>query len=120
MVDKNLKIKISEMIKRLGVPTNLKGYDYLRDAIELVIKDKTYLYDTVNSLYPEIAKKYIASSPNNIERNIRTAIEAAWERGNPKIWDEVFINQLKKRPVNTEFVACVADYIKLKAEKVIK
>lgn len=106
-----MKTAISKQLKKLGVPTNLLGYDYLKEAIELVIKDKEYLRCVVKKLYREIASLY-SSTPQRVERAMRHAIHSAFARGDIKTWEIVFLNIGNKPPTNSEFVACVADYLK--------
>ena len=111
----DLETNITMYIQQLGVPAHIKGYQYIRDAITMVIDDM----DTINSitklLYPTVAKHYNTTS-SRVERAIRHAIEVAWDRGNPDILNELFgytILGSKGKPTNSEFIALIADKIRL-------
>ena len=111
----DLETNITMYIQQLGVPAHIKGYQYIRDAIAMVIDDM----DTINSitklLYPTVAKHYNTTA-SRVERAIRHAIEVAWDRGNPEILNEFFgytILGSKGKPTNSEFIALIADKIRL-------
>ncbi len=106
------KLKIVEIIKRLGVPANISGYYYLRRAIEKMLEDNSYITAITKRLYPELAKEY-NSLPLRIERGIRHAIEVGWIRGDVEFQHEIFgfsIDSEKGRLTNSEFIAAVADW----------
>ena len=112
---RDLETNITMYIQQLGVPAHIKGYQYIRDAITMVIDDM----DTINSitklLYPTVAKHYTTTA-SRVERAIRHAIEVAWDRGNPEILNEFFgytILGSKGKPTNSEFIALIADKIRL-------
>lgn len=112
---RDLETNITMYIQQLGVPAHIKGYQYIRDAITMVIDDM----DTINSitklLYPTVAKHYNTTA-SRVERAIRHAIEVAWDRGNPEILNEFFgytILGSKGKPTNSEFIALIADKIRL-------
>lgn len=111
----DLETNITMYIQQLGVPAHIKGYQYIRDAITMVIDDM----DTINSitklLYPTVAKHYNTTA-SRVERAIRHAIEVAWDRGNPDVLNELFgytILGSKGKPTNSEFIALIADKIRL-------
>lgn len=111
----DVESNITAYIQQLGVPAHIKGYQYIRDAITMVIDDM----DTINSitkfLYPTVAKHYNTTA-SRVERAIRHAIEVAWDRGNPEILNEFFgytILGSKGKPTNSEFIALIADKIRL-------
>ncbi len=111
----DIETNITMYIQQLGVPAHIKGYQYIRDAIAMVIDDM----DTINSitklLYPTVAKHYNTTA-SRVERAIRHAIEVAWDRGNPEILNEFFgytILGSKGKPTNSEFIALIADKIRL-------
>lgn len=109
---------VTEYIHELGVPAHIKGYHYLRTAIMMVVKDMDLLNYITKELYPEIAKAYRTTS-SRVERAIRHSIEVAWTRGKPQTMEEVFgytINTGKGKPTNSEFIAMVADRIRLKVK----
>ncbi len=112
----DLETMVTECIHELGVPAHIKGYHYLRTAIMMVVKDMDLLNYITKELYPEIAKAYRTTS-SRVERAIRHSIEVAWTRGKPQTMNEVFgytINTGKGKPTNSEFIAMIADRIRLK------
>jgi two-component system response regulator (stage 0 sporulation protein A) len=99
----------------MGVPAHIKGYQYLRDAILLVISEINLLGAVTKELYPMIAEKY-NTTPSRVERAIRHAIELAWNRGNVELMSRYFgytINLDKGKPTNSEFIAMVADRLRI-------
>lgn len=111
----DLEAMITEIIHEVGVPAHIKGYMYLRDAISLVISNMEYLNSVTKMLYPKIAEKY-NTTPSRVERAIRHAIEVAWSRGKTEVLDELFgytINDEKGKPTNSEFIALIADKLRL-------
>ncbi len=114
----DLETLVTEFIHDLGVPAHIKGYHYLRTAIMMVVNDMDLLNYITKELYPEIAKAYQTTS-SRVERAIRHSIEVAWTRGKPQTMNEVFgytINTGKGKPTNSEFIAMVADRIRLKVK----
>lgn len=112
----DLESVVTEYIHELGVPAHIKGYHYLRTAIMMVVRDMDLLNYITKELYPEIAKAYQTTS-SRVERAIRHSIEVAWTRGKPQTMNDVFgytINTGKGKPTNSEFIAMVADRIRLK------
>ena len=110
-----LENKVTNMIHEIGIPAHIKGYHYLRDAIIMAVEDLDMLNAITKILYPTIAKKHQTTS-SRVERAIRHAIEVAWSRGKLDILDELFgytINNGKGKPTNSEFIAMVADTIRL-------
>ena len=109
------------MIHSLGVPAHIKGYQYLRTAIRMAVREPSLIGAITKQLYPMIAKEY-ATSPSRVERAIRHAIEVAWSRGKMETLEETFgytVSLGKGKPTNSEFIALVADKIRLKYRKVI-
>lgn len=103
------------MIHELGVPAHIKGYQYLREAIMMAVEDIDMLGSITKILYPTIAKKY-QTTASRVERAIRHAIEVAWSRGKMETLDALFgytINTGKGKPTNSEFIALIADKIRL-------
>ena len=103
------------MIHEIGVPAHIKGYQYLREAIMLSVSNNEMLNCITKVLYPTIAKKY-ETTPSRVERAIRHAIEVAWSRGRMETLDSLFgytINTGKGKPTNSEFIALIADKIRL-------
>ena len=103
------------MIHEVGIPAHIKGYQYLRDAIMMVIEEPEMLNSITKILYPTIAKKN-QTTPSRVERAIRHAIEVAWSRGNIDVIDSIFgytVNNYKGKPTNSEFIAMIADRLRL-------
>ncbi len=116
---KNLESQVTEMIHEIGIPAHIKGYHYLRDAILMAIEDMDVLNAITKILYPTVAKKYQTTS-SRVERAIRHAIEVAWSRGKIDILDDLFgytISNGKGKPTNSEFIALVADTIRLQQKR---
>lgn len=113
--DNNYQVMVTSILHEVGVPAHIKGYIYLREAIKLVIDDVELLGGITKILYPMIAEKY-NTTPSRVERAIRHAIEVAWNRGRVETIDKIFgytIDQNKGKPTNSEFIAMVADKMRL-------
>jgi len=114
-IPKNLEVEVTRIIHEIGVPAHVKGYQYLRAAIMLVTEEINYLGAVTKELYPTIAKKY-DTTPSRVERAIRHAIELAWDRGDIDRINRFFgytINGEKGKPTNSEFIAIIADKLRL-------
>ncbi len=114
-IERNLETDVTNLIHEIGVPAHIKGYSYLRDAIILSVSDMDMLNSITKMLYPTIAKMH-QTTPSRVERAIRHAIEVAWNRGKMDTIDSLFgytINTGKGKPTNSEFVALIADKIRL-------
>jgi len=112
---KNLDANITTIIHEIGVPAHIKGYQYLREAITMVYNNIEILGAITKTLYPAIAEKY-KTTPSRVERAIRHAIEVAWTRGNIDSISHLFgytINISKSKPTNSEFIAMVADKLRI-------
>ncbi|MGI6631632.1 MAG: sporulation transcription factor Spo0A [Bacillota bacterium] len=115
--ERNQDARVTTMMHELGIPAHIKGYRYLRDAIIMVVDRVDLLSKITKELYPSIAQKY-TTTPSRVERAIRHAIEVAWDRGNMDFIQRVFghtISQEKGKPTNSEFIAMVADRLRLGA-----
>jgi len=115
---KNLDVAVTNVIHEMGVPAHIKGYQYLRDAILAVIDEVGLLGAVTKELYPMIAQKY-TTTPSRVERAIRHAIELAWDRGNIEMMNRFFgytINLERGKPTNSEFIAMVADRLRIGAK----
>ena len=113
--EEDLETDVTEIIHEVGVPAHIKGYQYLRDAIVMSVKDMDMLNSITKVLYPTIAKKP-QTTPSRVERAIRHAIEVAWSRGRMDTLDDMFgytINRGKGKPTNSEFIALITDRIRL-------
>ena len=111
----DIELDVTNMIHEIGVPAHIKGYQYLREAIIMSVDDIEMLGSITKILYPTIAKKY-QTTPSRVERAIRHAIEVAWSRGKMETLDALFgytVNNGKGKPTNSEFIALIADKIRL-------
>ncbi len=115
---KNLDVDVTTIIHQMGVPAHIKGYQYLRDAILAVIDNVSLLGAITKELYPMIAEKY-ETTPSRVERAIRHAIELAWDRGNVDMMNRFFgytINVERGKPTNSEFIAMIADKLRIQSK----
>ncbi len=113
--EENLEALVTNLIHEVGVPAHIKGYQYLREAIMMVVNDIDVINQITKSLYPKIACKY-NTTPSRVERAIRHAIEVAWGRGQQEAVENIFgytISAAKGKPTNSEFIAMIADKLRL-------
>lgn len=111
----DLEQDVTDMIHEIGVPAHIKGYQYLRDAIMMSVENPAMISSITKILYPTIAKRF-QTTPSRVERAIRHAIEVAWSRGRMETLDALFgytIDTGKGKPTNSEFIALIADKIRL-------
>lgn len=111
----DLETVVTEYLHHVGVPAHIKGYRYTRAAIMMAVSDPEKLNFITKVLYPGVAKMYDTTS-SRVERAIRHAIEIAWSRGNMDVLENIFgytINTGKGKPTNSEFIAMIADRIRL-------
>lgn len=111
----NLEALVTNIIHEVGVPAHIKGYQYLREAIIMVVNDIDVINQITKSLYPKIADKF-TTTPSRVERAIRHAIEVAWGRGQQDVVENIFgytISAAKGKPTNSEFIAMIADKLRL-------
>lgn len=112
----DLELMITDIIHQIGVPAHIKGYHYLRDAILLSVNNPEMINSITKQLYPTVAKHF-STTPSRVERAIRHAIEVAWDRGDVDVLNSYFgytINIGRGKPTNSEFVAMIADKLRLK------
>lgn len=113
--EENLEALVTNVIHEVGVPAHIKGYQYLREAIMMVVNDIDIINQITKQLYPEIAIKY-TTTPSRVERAIRHAIEVAWGRGQTDVVESIFgytVSAAKGKPTNSEFIAMIADKLRL-------
>lgn len=113
--EENLEALVTNIIHEVGVPAHIKGYQYLREAIMMVVNDIDVINQITKSLYPKIAYKF-NTTPSRVERAIRHAIEVAWGRGQQEAVEQIFgytISAAKGKPTNSEFIAMIADKLRL-------
>lgn len=109
------ELTVTEILHQIGVPAHIKGYQFLRDAILLTMNAPEYINAVTKWLYPEIAKKNNTTA-SRVERAIRHAIEVAWDRGDVDTLNSYFgytIHNLRGKPTNSEFIAMIADKMRL-------
>ena len=112
----DIESQVTQIIHQIGVPAHIKGYQYLRTAILLTIQDSDIINSVTKVLYPSVAKKY-ATTTSRVERAIRHAIEVAWDRGDVDTLNSYFgytIQNNRGKPTNSEFIAMIADNLRLK------
>lgn len=113
---KSLEAVVTDIILEIGVPAHIKGYQYVRDSIILAVRQPEVINGVTKVLYPEVAKQN-GTTASRVERAIRHAIEVAWDRGDVDILNSYFgytIHNLRGKPTNSEFIAMIADKIRLK------
>lgn len=106
---------VTEILHQIGVPAHIKGYQFLRDAILMTMENGEYINSVTKRLYPEIAKRN-STTASRVERAIRHAIEVAWDRGDVDTLNSYFgytIHNLRGKPTNSEFIAMIADRMRL-------
>ena len=111
----HLEALVTNVIHGVGVPAHIKGYQYLREAIILVVNDIDVINQITKTLYPQIAHKF-KTTPSRVERAIRHAIEVAWGRGEVELMENIFgytVSAAKGKPTNSEFIAMIADKLRL-------
>ncbi len=111
----NIKKETTRLLHEIGVPANLKGHNYLRDAVMMVLEDRKLINSVTKTIYPSIGQRY-ETSACSVERAIRTALETAWTRGKTEILNNLFgftVNINKGKPTNAEFIALIADKLSL-------
>ena len=109
------ELTVTEILHQIGVPAHIKGYQFLRDAILLTMDEPDYINAVTKRLYPEIAKRN-GTTASRVERAIRHAIEVAWDRGDVDTLNSYFgytIHNLRGKPTNSEFIAMIADKMRL-------
>ena len=119
-MEQNLENDVTQMLHEIGIPAHIKGYQYLRDAIIISVGDQEMLTSVTKILYPTIAKKH-DTTPSRVERAIRHAIEVAWNRGEMDTINDLFgytVSTGKGKPTNSEFIALIADKIRLDYKRI--
>ncbi len=112
----DIESEVTKVIHQIGVPAHIKGYQYLRSAIMMTVEDNDIINSVTKILYPTVAKKY-QTTTSRVERAIRHAIEVAWDRGDVDTLNSFFgytIQNSRGKPTNSEFIAMIADNLRLK------
>ena len=116
----NLQISITKILHELGIPSHIKGYQYIRDGIGIIYEHPETIGGITKELYPELAEKF-DTTVSRVERAIRHAIEVSWNRGNWELMEEIFGHSVdidKAKPTNSEFIVTIADKLSLEASKI--
>lgn len=116
----NIQISITKILHELGIPSHIKGYQYIRDGVGLVFDNPEMIGGITKELYPELASKF-DTTVSRVERAIRHAIEVSWNRGDWDLMEEIFGNSVdidKAKPTNSEFIVTIADKLRLDYHKV--
>jgi len=116
----DMETMVTNIIHEVGIPAHIKGYQYIRHAIMMVIEDLDIINSITKELYPTVAKKF-NTTPSRVERAIRHAIEVAWDRGDTEVLNSFFgytIANSKGKPTNSEFIAMIADKLRLQTKHV--
>ena len=111
----NLQISITRMLHELGMPSHTKGYQYIREGITMIFNDPSLIGGITKELYPDLATKF-DTTVSRVERAIRHAIEVSWNRGDYELMEEVFGHSVdfdRARPTNSEFIATIADKLRI-------
>ena len=114
-----LQMSITKILHDLGVPSHIKGYQYIKEGIMLIYENPRMIGGITKELYPEIANKY-NTTVSRVERAIRHAREVSWNRGDLDLMDEIFGHSVdvdKAKPTNSEFIVTVADKLRLEYKK---
>ncbi len=107
--------QITNLFLTIGIPAHIKGYQYLREAVRMVLEDHDILNRITKELYPGIARRF-AATPSKVERAMRHAIEVAWSRGRLDSINRIYgykVFSPDDKPTNGEFIAMVADKISI-------
>lgn len=119
LVHNNLEISITRMLHELGMPSHIKGYQYIRDGITMIYNNPEIIGGITKELYPDVATKY-NTTVSRVERAIRHAIEVSWNRGNWDLMEEIFGHSVdidRAKPTNSEFIVTIADKLRLEFMK---
>ncbi|MBQ8503300.1 MAG: sporulation transcription factor Spo0A [Clostridia bacterium] len=117
----DLQLTVSEIMRQIGVPAHIKGYQYLRESIILTVTDPEMMHAVTKQLYPTVAKNN-HTTPSRVERAIRHAIEVAWDRGDVDVLSSYFgytIQVSRGKPTNSEFIAMISDKLRLELKAAI-
>ena len=116
----NLQISISKLLHDLGIPSHIKGYQFLRDAVNMLFENPDIIGGITKELYPELANRY-NTTVSRVERSIRHAVEVSWNRGDIKLMETIFGHSVdidRAKPTNSEFIVTIADKLRLDFHKV--
>ena len=120
LASNNIKSSITKTLHDLGIPSHIKGYQYIRDGVEIIFDRPDIIGGITKELYPELANKF-ETTVSRVERAIRHAIEVSWNRGDWDLMEELFGHSVdidKAKPTNSEFMVTIADKLRLEYHKV--
>lgn len=115
----NLQISITKILHELGIPSHIKGYQYIREGISIIYDNPDVIGGITKELYPSIASKF-DTTVSRVERAIRHAIEVSWNRGDWDLMEDIFGHSVdidKAKPTNSEFIVTVADKLRLEFQR---
>ncbi len=113
--DTKIELEISKLLHSLGIPSHIRGYQYIRESVYMMYQNPDMLGGITKTIYPEIAHKFDTTA-SRVERAIRHAIEVSWSRGDYELMDEIFGHSVdfdRSKPTNSEFIATLADTLRL-------
>lgn len=113
--DKGIQIQVTNILHALGIPSHIKGYQYIRSAILMVYDNPGFIGGITKELYPDLSIKF-NTSIQRVERAIRHAIEVSWIRGDIDLMEEIFGHSVdidRAKPTNSEFIVTIADKLRL-------
>lgn len=116
----NLQVSITKILHSLGIPSHIKGYQYIREGIGIIFERPETIGGITKELYPELANKF-DTTVSRVERAIRHAIEVSWNRGDWDLMEDIFGHSVdidKAKPTNSEFIVTIADKLRLDFYKV--
>lgn len=116
----NLQVSITKILHELGIPSHIKGYQYIREGVSIIFERPETIGGITKELYPELASKF-DTTVSRVERAIRHAIEVSWNRGDWELMEEIFGHSVdidKAKPTNSEFIVTIADKLRLENHKV--
>ena len=117
----NLELSVTKILHELGIPSHIKGYQYIREGIIMIYNNPEIIGGITKELYPDVAMKY-DTTVSRVERAIRHAIEVSWNRGNWDLMEEIFGHSVdidRAKPTNSEFIVTIADKLRLDCHQVI-
>lgn len=113
--NKDIQIEVTKLLHTLGIPSHIKGYQYIRSAILMVYDNPGFIGGITKELYPDLSIKF-NTTIQRVERAIRHAIEVSWLRGDIDLMEEIFGNSVdvdRAKPTNSEFIVTIADKLRL-------
>ena len=116
----NIQVSITKTLHDLGIPSHIKGYQYIREGVEIIFDRPDVIGGITKELYPELASRF-ETTVSRVERAIRHAIEVSWNRGDWDLMEELFGHSVdidKAKPTNSEFMVTIADKLRLEYHRV--